>query len=160
MFGFLGAYIAFNNLELWKSKKNLLLILGIVLLIYPNVIDEYNPFFANIDNSFIRNYLFLTTTSLGTLLLLPFLSDFKIENKGYAFKVITFFSTISYYLYLVNDTFVKLLIRYSLPQLPSEWLNYFLHWTLSISIAYLLYRFFENPFTKMRDRVSIDDNRN
>ena len=82
---------------------------------------------------------------------------------------ITFFSLISYSMYLVNLNVVAFAIikntihgDYSVDKfIPGDYwvLDYILFWLLTIFISFILYKFIEYPFMKMRDkRTNVIDN--
>ena len=150
MFGFLGAYLSFYHQGLWKHKE-LFFIFGISLLLLLVIRPAlgFGPFF---------NYEQLTLESLATLLLIPKLSTVK-TGKGILFRGLTFISTISYSLYLVNFTpFYRLetIMSYFLPIHAGNFafvrLGLFLTW--SFTAGYLLYRYVEKPWLKMRESFS------
>ena len=95
MFGVIGAFLANYFPNLWKHKFNiLLLILGCWLLYYTkrNMGPKYGEYSA---------VWFPLIKSLVVLMMLPFLSNWK-NGFGRVTKFITFFSLISYSMYLVN----------------------------------------------------------
>jgi len=75
---------------------------------------------------------------------------------------ISFFSLISYSMYLVNLNVVTIAIikhtihgNYSIGKfVPGNYwqLDYLLFWLFTISISYVLYQWIEIPFMKMRDK--------
>jgi len=95
MFGVIGAFFAFYFPNLWKNKFNILLmIFGCWLLYYTKrnmgaKFGEYSTVWFPLIKSFV------------VLMMLPFLANWK-KGFGRATKFITFFSLISYSMYLVN----------------------------------------------------------
>lgn len=154
MYGFLGAWVNFYFPVFWKAGKRYWLFLGLILLLFPMGVD----FFLG-KNLFFLNYFSLMMTSAGTLLMLPFLSEWK-TGKGFIYKFLTFVSITSYSMYLVNFSLVQLRIIPSLTpvivaitknHLVISCIRYFLYWGLTFMLSYLLYRFYEKPFTSLRD---------
>jgi peptidoglycan/LPS O-acetylase OafA/YrhL len=92
--------------------------------------------------------------------MLPFLANLK---KGFGKWTIwvTFFSLISYSMYLINLNVVIITIikqnihgNYSSKKfIPAEnWvLDYAIFWILTIGISFVLYQLIEVPFMKLRD---------
>ncbi|MBK7029993.1 MAG: acyltransferase [Bacteroidales bacterium] len=154
MYGFLGAWVNFYFPVFWKAGKRNWLFLGLILLVFPMGVD----FFLG-KNLFFLNYFSLIMTSAGTLLMLPYLSEWK-TGKGFIYRFLTFVSITSYSMYLVNFSLVQLRIIPSLTpvivaitknHLVISCIRYFLYWGLTFMLSYLLYRFYEKPFTSLRD---------
>ncbi|MBK7173071.1 MAG: acyltransferase [Bacteroidales bacterium] len=154
MYGFLGAWVNFYFPVFWKAGKRYWLFLGLILLVFPMGVD----FFLG-KNLFFLNYFSLMMTSAGTLLMLPYLSEWK-TGKGFIYRFLTFVSITSYSMYLVNFSLVQLRIIPSLTpvivaitknHLVISCIRYFLYWGLTFMLSYLLYRFYEKPFTSLRD---------
>ncbi len=157
MFGVIGAYILYYYPKLWNKNKLPLLLLGIILL----VSVKLNP--MGFENFGLYHCVFsFSLTSIGTLLLLPFLSSLK-TGKGLVFKTLTYTSLISYSMYLVNLTLVQ---KWILGNLNWTWLQNYneslflciqfsLFWILVYLISILLYKYFELPTMKLRERFKI-----
>ncbi len=102
--------------------------------------------------------------SLTVLLFLPFLSELKTCKYGWLVKVVTFVSVISYSMYLVNLTVVR---QWLLPKIfvssglaasatnSEAYFKFVVFWTLTISLSFLLYRFFEKPVMNLREKIKI-----
>lgn len=154
MFGVLGAYLKYYNSNWLKYKKTFLLIGLILLVISKYIIKEMTDFNGLYDSVFS-----FTTFSIATLLLLPYLSDYKKEN-GFVYKWITIISLISYSMYLLHSTVIQSwIIKKIIPwfiisndRMVIKLLQYGLYWILSISLSILLYKYFEIPMTKLRDK--------
>ena len=137
MYGLLAAYLSYYNL--WKNKR-LLFALGIILwaITFASCILPYNTFFK---------YCFLSFQCIGTLFLIPVMSELK-SGKGFLYKFLTFTSTISYSMYLLNLTPYKLLTNNISDKFyigAGEIIFTFLG-------GYLMYRFVEKPFMDIRDK--------
>jgi peptidoglycan/LPS O-acetylase OafA/YrhL len=147
MYGVLGAYLYHYKFRIWQYKNSLFAIgLGIFLFL--------EIFSANKSFCYF-NYSLL---SVGALLLLPKLVSIK-SGKGIVFKLITFVSVISYSLYLVNFSSFRLIaypiiIKYFGAyegMYAFDLFAFVIFYLWSFGIGYLLYRFIEMPFMKMRD---------
>lgn len=105
LIGLLGAFIAFYFPKIWNNKLNILFaVIGGYLLYYckVNMGPSYEEF-AVVWYPFYK--------SLAVLLMLPFLTNWK-SGFGIWTKWVTFFSLISYSMYLVNLNVVsKVLIK-------------------------------------------------
>jgi peptidoglycan/LPS O-acetylase OafA/YrhL len=95
MFGVIGAFVAFYFPKIWKSKWNIaLIIIGCWLLYYTkrNMGPKYGEYSA---------VWFPLIKSLVVLMMLPFLAGWK-NGFGKVTRFVTFFSLISYSMYLIN----------------------------------------------------------
>jgi len=155
MYGVLGAAIAFYYPKIWNAKWNILLVfVGLYLLYYSkfHMGKSYGPF-SNIWCPSLKSW--------AVFLMLPFMSNLR---KGWGKWTIwvSFFSLISYSMYLVNLNVVTIAIikhtihgHYSVGKFVpgSTWvLDYALFWICTISISFVLYQWIEVPFMKMRDK--------
>lgn len=147
MYGFLGAYLMVyhNNLRKYKTA---FLFAGLALFVFLSIRPAFGigPF---------HNYEQLSLESIATLLLIPKLSTVH-HGRGLLFKAITFVSTISYSVYLINFT-----PFYIVTSKLDSFLNFhaanhaflrlvlFLSW--AVGIGYLMYRFVEKPMMKKRE---------
>lgn len=151
MYGILGAYISRFKPNLWIRKSKLLLVTGLALILL-------SKYLFLLKNPFYNDVLFFTVDSIAVLFLLPFLSNLK-SGKGILFSTITKISLISYSLYLVNLTLVQGFIIHKIPwsylQIPNTIaliINNVLFWLLSFAFSILLYKYFELPIMRFRDK--------
>jgi len=155
MYGVLGAFLAHYNPKIWNNKLNVLLFfIALYILYYTkfNIGKTYAPFAV---------IWYPTIISLAIFMMLPFLSNMR-KGLGKWTSWITFFSLISYSMYLVNLNVVAFAIikstihgDYSVDKfIPGDYwvLDYILFWLLTIFISFILYKFIEYPFMKMRDK--------
>lgn len=150
MYGVLGAYLSYYYKSLWTNYKILLFILGILLVL---ILEFYNINSLSYKAVFKHSFY-----SFAILCLLPYFSTLK-KSAGFIYNIITYISIISYSMYLLNAQFIlkDLLLNISLPFLPITAfvvLRYFFFWVLTIFLSVLLYKYFEAPMTKIRDRFS------
>jgi peptidoglycan/LPS O-acetylase OafA/YrhL len=154
MFGVLGAYLSIHHAKSWVARAKPALLAGLSLF----VIDKAACLWSD---TYIVHFP-LTVEPLATLLLLPYLSAWRTQHGALA-KAVTFISVISYSLYLVHLGLMQGVV------LPLLWrgltssvcwtcgtdplAQYVIYWISSIFVAYLLYRFFEVPTTKLRETV-------
>lgn len=150
MYGVLGAYISYYYKELWLKRVNLSFFTGLVILFGSRIYSDYNLQF-NWYGLFIAN-------GIGTLLLLPRLSTIT-GGRGIAYRSFTLISIVSYSMYLLNQRLhfvvTKLFAKAGLDtekNMVAGIAAYIAFWLLTIGCSYLLYRYFEKPMTKLRDR--------
>lgn len=179
MIGVVGAYIAYYFPKIWNNRYTIFTFaIGCWLLYYTK--RNIGPKFG--ENSVVW---FPLIKSAVVLMMMPLLANWKTTWKPIA-KTITFFSLISYSMYLVNlnvvvNMIIKNLIHGNYHGVPREdltpaqmslmdmdkyyvgkhivtenwWLDYLLFWVLVISISFLLYKFVETPFMKLRDKSKV-----
>ncbi len=156
MYGVIASFIAFYYPKIWQNKFNILLfIIGIGILYY----TKYNMG---------KSYLIYAAVwvsslkSLGVFLMLPFLSNLK--SGGRITSFITYFSLISYSLYLVNlNVVVNVIIKNTINgtfsgkyvQNDYWYVDYILFWVFTIAISHTMYKLVEVPFIKLRERKNI-----
>lgn len=156
MFGVIGAYAFVFHRNLWLRYKLQSFLLGIVLLILAKYL-----LVQSITLGLYRCVFSFSVTSIGTLLLLPLLSQIK-SGKGFVFKGFTYISLISYSMYLINLTLIQ---SWVLNNLNWDWLmayskplamaiKLFAYWGGTIALSILLFKYYELPFTKLRERFS------
>lgn len=158
MYGIIGALLLYYYRKLWFQHKKVLLVLGIILLTGLRVVD----FFGLWPSRSLYNYVFsFSVTSLGTLFLLPYLGSWK-KGKGIAFQTFTLISLISYSMYLVNYSLVKVFMLLRVPwdrylgvHAATPFIKYALFWIFTVAISIILFRYFEMPVMKLRDHPKI-----
>lgn len=155
MFGVLAAFISFYYPKLWENKWNIILcLLGLYIL-------RFSKFHMGISYGSFNSIWNPSIKSIAVFMMLPFLSNLK-KGLGKWTIWITFFSLISYSMYLVNLNVVTINIikhtihgNYSNKKfVPGEnWqIDYILFWVFTIIISFVLYQLIEVPFMKMRDK--------
>jgi peptidoglycan/LPS O-acetylase OafA/YrhL len=155
MYGLIGAYLAFYHLSIWKKYRKPLFFIGIFIL-YLNFTQYIFGYFGLIY-SLVFSY---GLEALGFLCLFPYLTELK-SGQGFIYKAITRTSIISYSLYLLNYSLVKIYIigflnRTLFKNIDQFYLapvQYFSFWLITIVGAILLYKYFEKPFMTLRERI-------
>jgi peptidoglycan/LPS O-acetylase OafA/YrhL len=145
VYGVVGAYIAHYYPKRWVKHKTTLLVIGLVLLVLTRV-----PF--PLDSLFTYVFSF-SLTSAATLLLLPYLSQWK-TGRGMLYKALTHISMISYALYLVHRTLVMhtLVDPLGMAVPLSPLVLFALVWLLSWTLSVLMHNYFEVPIMRLRNR--------
>jgi len=62
--------------------------------------------------------------------------------------VASFFSAVSYSLYLINIPVYEVLDEIAM----NIWLKYILYWAICIYLSWITFRYFEQPILKLRDK--------
>lgn len=150
MFGLIGAYFSFYYKRIWTKYKRTLFVVGILIL----CIQKYSTYFIYLNFPIYQCVFLFTITSIGTILLIPFLSEYK-RGDGRVYTTFTYISLISYSMYLLNLTPVQLY--------PVNFINkYVTHIPLILYLSYLmftiigsilLYKYFEKPMMDLRDKL-------
>lgn len=152
MFGVLGAYIMYYHPNTWKMKYRFLLFMigGVALyMIKRDPSEQYGVY----DAVWLH-----VVKSVGVLAALPFLSSLIVKPNWFT-RIVTFISLISYSMYLLNLKVVLYMImkngiyqQYAgFWKLHPHWgLDYALFWVLTIALSFLVYKFVETPFMKLR----------
>lgn len=156
MYGVLGAYISVYFKNAWNEFSKPLLVLGLIILMAAKV------YYYNTESIWFLNYVQLSLMPIITLMLLPFLSGFRL-GTGCISSSITFISLISYSMYLLNHT---VMLEIVMPRLSvvSGWcestlgisrggVSYSLYWLCTILLSWVIYRFFEVKITICRELV-------
>ena len=149
VFGVLGAYISNYYNTLWIKYKNQLFFIGIFIMSI-QITHTYDA------NSVLYYTVFtFPVTSIGTLCLLPYLSNMK-YGKGTIYKVVTYISIISYSIYLLNFTLilnntVSFIHLNFLPEVLRIITRYCIFWSLTLFLSFILYKYYEAPMTKLRE---------
>jgi len=168
MLGVLGAFLQYYQYKIWLAKKGLYFYSGIFLF-----------FLATSGIFYLSNYIALPfiillsvyLNTFGALLILPMLSTVN-SGKGHVYKAITFISTISYSMYLLNLTPFKFALKqvnhvvkwmaahfhFSPLVLQTWWYSSFqvvFYFCFVILGAYLLNIFIERPFMRLRKKIKI-----
>jgi peptidoglycan/LPS O-acetylase OafA/YrhL len=152
MFGVIGAYISFYHKPIWQKNKGLLLVTGLIIMF----INE------RFEQDFVHNLGYFlvwsaTVKSIATLFTLPFLSSFDLKSKTNIFyKLITIISLISYSMYLINYTLMRKILMeiISITTLGDfgKIINFTNFWLVTVAFSILIYKYFEMPFTKLREK--------
>lgn len=142
MFGVLGAWLCYYHTAVFYRGKKILFWLGAITLIITHNFESLKDPFLYI--------LSFTSTSLGVLLMLPMMSSWKSTTSSLRTPIV-YCSLISYSMYLVNLSLIGNTLK-SLSIQPS-W-KFILFWILTILISITIYKYFEVPIMKWRDRIT------
>jgi peptidoglycan/LPS O-acetylase OafA/YrhL len=161
MIGMLGAWVATRFPKAWLRSAFLCALAGIVLLVamYATLWKFENGHLAfGDDNYFARTFRF-TLVSLGFALLLPWASAWKLTAENFGSTAVRKIALWSYSLYLVHlplfllVTFAGFGPDHPMP-LPKALTSFAFQIGGAIILSALLYRFFEGPCTRLRERAA------
>ncbi|NVK27113.1 MAG: acyltransferase [Flavobacteriia bacterium] len=148
MFGVIGAWLATYFANSWRRFKTPLFILGVLMLILHRWL-----FFQKMDN--INTYMVVysfTLMSLGTLFLLPFLSEWRSSNSRLS-RFFTWTSILSYSMYLLHFSLIlNILIRRSSIVEMNSGIQFIIFIALTYGLSFLLYHSYEKRMTRLRDK--------
>lgn len=105
-------------------------------------------------NDYFHKTFFYLVEGVLTVLLLPMIITLKTTNLKK--KIASFFSKISYSLYLVHMPLIGIIhvnLYTKNEQMPL--IVYALFWIISVALSYVIYRFFELPITNKRPQENI-----
>lgn len=155
MFGFLAAYLNFYYNDLFLRKKTFYFILGFILIWIPQFFNYLYP-----TNFVVTNFFLLPFFSIGTMLLLPKLLSIK-KGDGFIYRFITMISLVSYSMYLLHWSVMYVfgwkIFRHLFPFFDQDtiYISFFRYGFLlssTILLSIIVYKFFELPTLKLRDR--------
>lgn len=156
MYGVIGAYISFYYIHFWTKERYKFFVTGIVLMLTWKVLSYIYP---NIESFYYAN-VFYPLFCIAVLCLLPVLSQYSLPKYGKIATAITYISLISYSLYLIHFSLIKKLL---IDNIFSSFfggngiefivLKNIFYWTASILGALILYKYFEIPTMKLKDKI-------
>jgi peptidoglycan/LPS O-acetylase OafA/YrhL len=146
-YGVFGAFVKFYYPVFWFKIRYYALAIGIVLFILIITIPQ------DTESLYLKIYYFnlIAMVSWCFLPLADSIKHFKNKIIGNTF---TFFSKISYSLYLINLSIVISLIttNFKLEYKYQHVIAYYSYWVIVVIFAWLLYKFYELPMTNLRDK--------
>lgn len=153
-YGVLAAYISLTRPNLWKSKPEVILILGFLLFIVLHFLIGAKQLTVE-KYPFLWNVIYLPFCSICIAFSLPYLSGLRTKSS-YIVRSVTFISVISYGMYLLHYSIILQLMRYFKPieilTFNEKLIFVLIYLTLTIWLAYLLYRLYEKPMMDIRDK--------
>ncbi|MEP6956537.1 MAG: acyltransferase [Chthoniobacterales bacterium] len=160
MLGMGAAWIAERFPAAWRKRPTLWAAAGALLLLvlYASLwrVAERGFAFAP-DDFFARTFRF-TLVSLGCALLLPWSSRWQLARETFASRTVRKVALWSYALYLVHLPLFAVAVHYaSADQQPTAaraLLSFFAQLATAVFLSALLYRFFEKPITRWRERTA------
>ncbi len=161
MIGMLGAWLSIRFSRTWVRFAPLCAWCGVVLLLamYATLWRIENGHLAFGDDDYFARTLRFTLVSLGFGLLLPWASGWKLVAENFSSVAVRKIALWSYSLYLVHLPVFLLVSRAGLgPDQPMPLAKALSSFALQIGgaifLSALLYRFFELPCTRLREKAA------
>jgi peptidoglycan/LPS O-acetylase OafA/YrhL len=161
MIGMLGAWLSLRHPSAWRRLALPGAVAGLILLLamYATLWKIENGHLAFGDDSFFARTLRFNCVSLGFALLLPWASAWKLTRENVGSSAVRRIALWSYGLYLVHLPVFFLLGRIGFgPETPGSLEEALFSFALqiggAIALSALLYRFFESPCTRLRERAA------
>ena len=160
MYGVLMAYFNSYYPVVLGKLKNMLMVTGLAGVIFIcwmvvndkiNITSATNPSLRFASDAFL--YLFLP---LFFSFWLPFANNIRSIGNKYVLGFFTHISKISYSMYLVHYSLIFIpFFAYMHPVAPhTAALLYVLYWTIVITLSSVLYKYYEHPITRLREKFS------
>ena len=146
-YGVLAAYCKYYYPHFWFKCRKWTFGFGLILI--------YVTILLPIDyNSMFFKTIYFNMIALGAMLLLPLADSIKAYKNRHIGNFFTFFSKISYSLYLINLGIVITLFTTNLELKTTlqHVVAYGSYWVIVIVLAWVIYTYFENPIMKLRDK--------
>ena len=161
MIGMIGAWLAIRFPKAWVRSSILGAFAGLILLVvtYATLWKIENGHLQFGDDSYFARTFRFTLISLGYALLLPWASGWKLASENLASTAVRKIALWSYSLYLVHLPVFLLVAQAGLgPETPHSLgvalLSFALQIGGAIVLSALLYRFFEAPCTRLREKAA------
>lgn len=160
MFGVVGAFCSVFYHNSWVKNKSIKFLIGVVILIINKLLTFY--YMSSEGLIMYHTVFYFSLNSIGTLLTLPYLSNYR-AGKGLIYQLVTYISIISYSMYLINltplqDFIIPFINKYVIQYFSVgnlQTIDLFLFYTLAIILSIYSYKFIEQPFLKLRDKVNL-----
>jgi len=153
MTGVGAAYFSLFYCEKWGVYSKPGFITGLAIILINQLLNS---------NTFYHYYIGITASSLGVFFMLPYLSSMQ-RRKGAILRIVTYISTISYSMYLLNYTLVRDIATPYIIKKTSNidafshsakpFLSYAFYWAATIVGSHLLTRYYETPILSIRDKL-------
>lgn len=145
-FGVIAAWFRFYYAKIWNKNALLLFIIGTVVFF----VVSYSP--APL-NSIYKNIIYLSLAPIYIMLWLPLLDQLK-DVKTIFGKILSTISVLSYAMYLLNLLLIQIINNHFSSLLKQHTtVKYLLYWLLTLSLSYILYRFYENPISRVGNNM-------
>jgi peptidoglycan/LPS O-acetylase OafA/YrhL len=151
--GVLGAFIARRFPLLWESRvfRRITLAAGVVMVI---ALDRTSVIAGRLKDPFFICVPYFPLYSIAVLLLFPALCSLKERPSSLCGMLIETISTISYSMYLCHNSLIGQPLARLVSGKPAAAViaAYILYWCAVFLVSYLVYRLYEKPFLRWRDR--------
>lgn len=160
MFGLGAAWIAERFPGGWRKSRLPCVVAGAVLLaaLYASLWDHIEQGFATSADTFFARTFRFTFVSLGFALLLPWFSVWQLTRETLASTGVRKIALWSYALYLAHLPVFTLAAAYAgshqQPTLARAAPIFLAQLAVAVCVSALLFRFFERPITRLRERAA------
>jgi peptidoglycan/LPS O-acetylase OafA/YrhL len=161
MIGMLGAWLSIQFPRNWLRFASPCAVIGIVLLLvmYVTLWKIENGHLAFGDDSYFARTFRFTVISIGFALLLPWASGWKLSGENFGSLVVRKIALWSYGLYLVHLPVFLVVSRAGFGgdaplSLTKALASFAFQIGGAILFSALLYRFFESPCTRLREKAA------
>lgn len=153
LFGVVLAWIYHFYTDFLYQKRVYFLILAVHLFFIQFVILNVLGIDITTNPIYFQVFYF-TLSSLTFSLALPFFIFWKKSNFLFS-KAVVFVSKISYAMYLLHYSIIVVLLKQFLFYYNLQFSGlslFFMYFGITISLSYIVYRFYEKPMMKLRDK--------
>ncbi len=161
MIGMIGAWLSIRFPLAWRRSAFFAALAGLLLLLamYATLWKIENGHLAFGDDSYFARTFRFTFVSLGFALLLPWASAWKLAGENFGSTAVRRIALWSYGLYLVHLPVFLLVTRAGFgadtpTSLGKSLASFALQIGGAILLSALLYRFFEAPCTRLREKAA------
>lgn len=145
-YGVIAAWFRFYFKESWIKYATPLFIVGILLFLLI-------AYFPKEQNSLYTKVFYLSISPIYISLWFPLIDKLK-DTKTFISKLITYFSILSYAMYLINLLTIQILSKHFSEILNNHTtIKYLLFWLITVFLSYLLYVLYENPISTKGNRL-------
>ncbi len=151
VFGVLAASFFRRYTEVLRQRRYMLLILG-CLILSASLIPFWQEYVLHDTSGFFLKTVFFDLVSMSIAFMLPFFYHLKSNARSLYSRSIQGLSKISYSVYLSHWLFVLLFFRVT-PLDPGP-LSFIVFLGCTLVLSVIVYRFFERPTTRLREKWS------
>lgn len=154
MTGVLAAWVKIRFSNVWSRYTNRFFYAGVLMLVICSWWLYIDVIRTDIKAGFFSKTFLFNFFSLGVALCLPFLAAITEPRNKYIARPVHFVSYISYSLYLTHSMviYVCVAVCNKFKILPAAAPRLLFVFTICMVVAAAMYRFYEKPFTNLRDK--------
>lgn len=154
MIGVLCAYIYIHYRDYWKKYAGICFAAGVIITLLASVWLYFDVIRDPATAGFFSKTFFFNVFTTGIACCMPYMSGIAKANNRWIGASVTHISIISYSLYLfhIMMMYVYLILVYKFSLAGSLLVKFGGSWVACIIGASIIYRYYEKPFTNLRDR--------
>ncbi|WP_394666578.1 acyltransferase family protein [uncultured Chryseobacterium sp.] len=160
---FMSYFYKYHKALLYRNRKTLffsgLLLFAVLFIVFMvSLLPEFNLK----DNYWVEKFykiLILDLFGISFALLIPLSLSVNTTKNRFLDRTVTTISLISYSLYLVHFSILDVLIFSRFPNETefSSVVIYVSYLAVAFGLSYIVYKYFEIPMTKLRDKISMKE---